>query len=364
MVPNPQDALPLSSLDYESTKREGPEVRDVAAQEHGFDDWTQLERHLRDLEDPKSATSAFERAVEAVIHGELEALRQMLAKSPELIRAQSTRGHRATLLHYVSANGIEGFRQKSPANSADITRLLLDSGAEVDATIFVYRHEHATLALTATSTPPREAGVQIPVLDVLLEYGAAIDYPEEDRNVIRDCFFNGCPEAAEFLARRGARLSLEAAAGIGRLDEVKRLLPAHRNDLQRAFLLACGFGQDEVVEYLLEHGADLRDDAGTKEAPLHWAVMGSQVSTAKLLIERGAPLEQLNGYNGTPLGQALWSFVFGSRTVDYVPVAETLLEAGAQIEPGTLAWLDKQTRRSAHEKEQIAAMLRRYGAGS
>jgi len=39
------------------------------------------------------------------------------------------RRHHATLLHYVGANGIESFRQKTPANAVDIARLLLDAGA-------------------------------------------------------------------------------------------------------------------------------------------------------------------------------------------------------------------------------------------
>jgi hypothetical protein len=41
-------------------------------------------------------------------------------------------------LHYCSANGVEGYRQKTPKNIVEITRILLEAGAEVDARADVY----------------------------------------------------------------------------------------------------------------------------------------------------------------------------------------------------------------------------------
>ena len=68
----------------------------------------------------------------------LRALKRILRDNPTLIRARSSREHGATLLHYVSANGVEGYRQRTPKNIVAIARLLLDAGAEVDATADVY----------------------------------------------------------------------------------------------------------------------------------------------------------------------------------------------------------------------------------
>ena len=42
----------------------------------------------------------------------------------ERVTAQDPPVHRATLLHYLAANGVEGLRQRSPANAAEIARLL------------------------------------------------------------------------------------------------------------------------------------------------------------------------------------------------------------------------------------------------
>jgi hypothetical protein len=55
--------------------------------------------------------------------------------------------------------------------------------------------------------------------------------------------------------------------------------------------------------------------------------------------------EQLNGYGGTPLGQAGWSFVNGDPDDDYVPIFDALLAAGAHIEDG-LAGLARQAERA------------------
>ncbi len=137
---------------------------------------------------------------------------------------------------------------------------------------------------------------------------------------------------------------------------------ANEEKLQRGFLWACEYGHDDVVDFLLAHGANLRDQAKTEETALHWAVVGGQLSTIQLLLEHGAPLEELNAYGGTALGQAGWSFVNGDPEIDYVPIFETLLGAGARIKDGWLAWLDKQERRPAIVKARIAEVLRRYGA--
>src|SRR5207244_3696969 len=73
------------------------------------------------------------------------------------------------------ANGIEDFRQKTQANIVEITRLLLDSGADVNAESDAYGGRSMTLGLVATSMHPKEAGLQIPLLELLLERGAIIE---------------------------------------------------------------------------------------------------------------------------------------------------------------------------------------------
>ena len=347
----------------------------VIARAHGFPNWSRFARHIHNTTDTDSRQARFEAAADAVVTGDVSTLKQLLRENLGLARQRSTREHRATLLHYCSANGVEGYRQKTPKNIVEIVRILLESGAEVDAGAEVYGGDCTTLGLAATSVHPEKAGVQEDLMRVLLDHGAAMDKPGVTggrHSLIRGCLANGRPRAARWLAEHGAKLDLEGAAGTGSLDAVKTFFesngelkpPASRQDLQRGFVWACGYGGEDVVQFLLSRGADLGDDAGSGEPPLHMAVVGANLPVVKLLIARGAPLDQLNGYGGTPLGQAGWSFVNGDPDADYVPVFEALLAGGAQIEDRWLAWLDRQRGRTVEQKARIAEVLRRYGAGS
>src|SRR5215468_6876118 len=190
------------------------------ARGHGFASWPKFARHLEALARANSPVSNFEAAVDAIISGDRATLEKLLTENPELARARSTRDHRSTLLHYVSANGVEDFRQKTPKNIVEITRLLLKAGADVNAESDAYGGRSTTLGLTATSCHPEDAGVQLPLMDLLIDKGAMIDGPDGG-SAVNGCLHNGRGEAAEYFASRGARLDLEGAAGVGRLDVVK-----------------------------------------------------------------------------------------------------------------------------------------------
>src|SRR5579859_7839866 len=103
------------------------------ARAHGFASWPEFARHIDALERDSSGTAAFESAVDAIVSGDIVTLARLLKERPGLVRERSTRDHHATLLHYVSANGVEDFRQKTPKNIVEIARLLLDAGADVNA---------------------------------------------------------------------------------------------------------------------------------------------------------------------------------------------------------------------------------------
>jgi ankyrin repeat protein len=365
----------LSNSESRATKCTLAGAQFVIARSHGFESWPKFSRHLVSLARADSSTSQFELAADAIVSGDLHSLQRLLKANPELIRAGSSREHRATLLHYVSANGVEGYRQKTPKNVVQIAEALLQAGAEVDAEAGVYGGRSTALSLAATSIHPLRAGVQNALLKVLLDHGATLDSAHRGRALITVCLANGGQSAAVFLADYGAPLDLEGAAGVGRLDVVKSffnqdgsLKPgASAEQLQRGFLWACEFGRNDVVEFLLVKGADLRGQADTGQSGLHWAVAGGHLSTVKLLLEGGAPLEELNAYGGTPLGQALWSFINGDPEIDNIPILEELLAAGARIEAGALAWLEKewlekQPRRPAAAKARIAQLLCLHGA--
>ena len=301
-----------------------------------------------------ASESRFEAAADAIVSGDIGTLERLLREEPGLIHARSQREHRATLLHYVSANGVEGYRQKTPQNIVEITQILLRAGAEIDATATVYGGGCTTLGLAATSVHPERAGVQEALLQTLLDHGAYIDRPSAAGNgqsIVTGCLANGRPKAAEFLASRGARLDLVAAAGLGRIDLVETLYPqATSEQVRDAFLWACEYGRNSVVEFLFANGADLAAHRHDGQTALHWAVIGGQLETVKLLLRHKAPLEVQNSYGGTVLGQALWSAAHGGDPELYVAILQALVEAGAKV-----------PQRHASVNEQVDRWLAQHG---
>lgn len=73
---------------------------------------------------------------------------------PALVRARSSRPHRATLLHCSGANGTEDPRQRTPPNAPAVAELLLARGADPDAESRIYGAADTTLTLMRC-TPPR-----------------------------------------------------------------------------------------------------------------------------------------------------------------------------------------------------------------
>ena len=340
------------------------------AREHGFESWPKFARYIEEVTRDNSPVSRFELAADAIIAGDTLTLTRLLQENPGLIRERSTRMHRATLLHYVAANGFEDYRQKSPKNALEIAKLLLNAGAEIDAVADGYSKE-TTLGLMASSIHPKRTGVQIALLETLLEAGASVNGISEESTPLLSALRNGHCEAAEFLAQRGARLDLEGAAGVGRLDVVKSFFAedgslkanATKAQMESGFLWACEYGRNDVVDFLIQKGIDLRTMANTGLTGLHWAVVGGQLVTIKLLLDRGVSLEARNAYGGTALGQALWSAINGEPGIDFSRVIDALIAADAKIEPGLLAWLAQQNGAST-TKVRLEALLRRQGAAS
>jgi hypothetical protein len=336
----------------------------VIARSHGFESWPKFCAHLRSLARASSPVSRFEAAAEAVVNGELATLRRLLSDEQELIRAHSTREHAATLLHYVAANGVEGYRQRTPSNIVDIAEFLLQSGAEIDATANVYGAACTTLGLAATSIHPERSGLQDSLLGLLLDSGADINYcpaNSKQQSIVSECLANGRIKAAQFLASRGAQLGLVESAGLGRIDQVESFFNADgsrketpdRNQLDSALLYACEYGRTLVVEFLLAHGGKMSAQSRDGQTALHHAVIGAHLHTVNLLLKYKPSLEITNSYGGTAFGQALWSAAHGGDTDLYIPILETLLAAGAQvpeqhvpINPPVDAWLAQHGSRA------------------
>ena len=308
----------------------------VIARAHGFESWPKFATHLEAIAHANSEVNHFEQAADAIVTGDATRLTRLLKQHPDLPQARSTRRHNATLLHYVAANGIEDYRQQTPQNIVQITKLLLDSGADVNAIADLYGSS-TTLSLTATSIHPERAGVQDALLQLLLDHGATLNEKSPSGGIVNACLANGRARAAEFLASRGAPLDLEAAAGLGRLDIVKTFVDKSTapestvidQKKLRGFLWACEYGRNEVVDFLLDQGVPIQTQANTGQTALHWAIIGGHEDTVSLLLSHGAELEAKNIYGGTALGQAQWSAAHAGSRIDYTHIIDLLKQHGA-----------------------------------
>jgi len=301
-----------SVADVRAAALELSDAQAVVAREYGFEKWADLAA-FAEAASQDGPVRLFETAVETVIAGDAVALRAMLREHPELARARSTRKHKATLLHYVAANGVEGGRQKTPANALEIAKMLLEAGAEVDALADMYEQQCTTMSLLVSSCHPAKAGLQGKLAELLIDHGAALEGPGSKwQSTLTTALAFGYLDTAETLARRGAPLNnLAAVAGLGRVAETARLLPSADAESRHAALaLAAQHGHAKVVQLLLDAGEDPNrynpDGFHAHSTPLHQAVCAGHAEVVKLLMKRGARLDIRDTiYQGTPLGWAI-----------------------------------------------------------
>jgi hypothetical protein len=213
---------PIADAEIRDAPLSLDDARLAIARHYDFLDWPSLAAHVEAVsqEDP---IFEFESAVEAVVNGDIATLQDALRRDPALVGARSSRVcafdppvHRATLLHYLAANGIEAYRQRTAPNAVEIARTLLQAGAEPDALADMYGAECTTMSMLVSSSHPAEAGLQVPLVELLLDSGAAI----EGRGTrkwgapVFTALAFGMIGAAKVLAERGARIDLPAAAGL------------------------------------------------------------------------------------------------------------------------------------------------------
>jgi len=237
--------------------------------------------------------------------------------------------------------------------------------------LYADRAGSTTLGLAATSCHPAAMGVQIPLLDLLLKHGASVNGLRGGWNPVIAALHNGRGEAAVHLAKRGARLDLEGAAGTGHLDVVKAFFTkggrlkknATKAQMETGLMWACQYGHAKVVDFLLEKGAAV-DAQPHGETGLHWAAYAGHARIVKTLLEWKAPVNiRDRRFDGTPLGWALygWCDCPAARQRGYYDVVARLVAAGATVCPD---WLSESKRGHPMQKKircdhRMLAALRR-----
>lgn len=344
----------LTRLNHPDTNFGPNDARLVVAREHGFVDWPAFLQHIADLKEPGSPIAKFERAVDAVVKGDLPVLQALLQDNPAIVRERSSRGHRATLLHYIAANGTENFRQLTPPNALDIAETLLAAGAEADALADTYDTKWGTaLELLVSSSPPSEAGLQTALAEKLLDYGAAVNGVRNDCAPLVTAIYFHYPKSAEALVERGARVDNVVTAGAmdrtaqlaGYLDDAGKLktgvplvnvewlnvAATPEANLGLAFVWAAMLNRVETVRLLLEKGVSPASKDHRDWTALHWAGYFAYPEIVDLLLAHKAPLEARNEFGGTVLDQTLWGTAHEGVREHHLEIVQKLVDAGAKI---------------------------------
>ncbi len=239
-------------------------------------------RSTRSFDDPVFAAT-FERAADAVVSGDADALRALLREHPELATARSSRPHRCTLLHYLAANGVEGERQKTPANAVEVIELLTGAGSDPDASCYTYRGGpgETTAGLLAGSAPPRDAELTLPMLAVLARGGARLD------------------DAYTLLVR------LYTALQAGDAASTEAPVDASAEVAGQALVESVTFGAIAIMRALLDAGVDVDSRRSDGTTALHQAAFEGNAELVEELLARGADLNLRDAvYDGTPAGWA------------------------------------------------------------
>ncbi len=216
----------------------------------------------------------------AVDQGEVERVRTLLDADSLLAKA-------------VGDHGVTPLHAAAEKDHLEIARLLLESGAELEA------------ETTWGMTP--------------LQWAANM----------------GSQQVGSYLIGRGAWLNMWSAAGLGMLDSVKgfwegadRLKPGAaqnrhhqllsgawekrpppediRGAASDAFYIACRNGHTEVARFLLGQGADIDTRGFFGGTGLHWAAMNGHRETVEFLLESGARADLTDEqFEATPKGWAM-----------------------------------------------------------
>ncbi|KAJ7469650.1 ankyrin repeat-containing domain protein [Mycena latifolia] len=279
--------------------------------------------------------------------GYIDGVRALLANTPDinlqlpsgtLLQVASEYGHmditRLLLQNGADVNargGLNGspLRFASGTGQFNLVQLLLEHGADVNANC-----RHWGTALQSASSTGRTD-----IVHILLENGANIDaVGGEDGTALRVASLWGHIETAQLLLKNGADVDkesgshnnpLRAASEAGCADIVRLLidkgadLDATGGGCASALTITSGKGHTEIVHLLLEKGACV--NMGWKHSDaLSAASSEGHTESVHLLLEHGADVNATNERYGNSLHAAA-----ASRCISNIDIVQVLLDNGA-----------------------------------
>lgn len=263
------------------------------AREYGYPSWPRLKTVVAEASGQDAALNhnerieddAFGQAVDFLDEGNEALLRKHLEDHPELVHQKAVfeGGNyfsEPTLIEFIAENPMR--QHKLPDNIVEIARVILDAGAKDNQ-----KSLDETAMLVASGQISREHGAQIPLINLLCDYGA------DPGAGMHSALAHFEIAAAKQLLKRGAPLDLSTAAALGWMDDVAKLIAqADEEQLQLGLALAAQNNRPKAVSFLLSAGADpnrYNPPGGHSHCTvLHSAIAEGHLDTVKVLVEGGA----------------------------------------------------------------------------
>jgi hypothetical protein len=298
------------------------DARLVVAREYGFPTWRDLVFYVQKAIDEHEhhPSGALAEAFDLIRAGNVDALRSMLDRQPDLVRA-TYRGAAATMLEAVAQPGVFG-ENLGVALGIDrrIVELLIERGSALDT----------PLNLAACFNRAEFVGILL---------GAGADATATEIwgiTPLQTALYHGSREAADLLADVAlVPDALYIAAGAGAIEAMRRwfdtrgllrpdALRAPRPNLadvgwppgpppldtaqavlDEAFALAAFSGRLEAMQWLLDRGASVDGAVHLGLTALHLAVIRGRIEVVEWLVGHGANISLQDGiHHRLPLGWA------------------------------------------------------------
>jgi ankyrin repeat protein len=301
------------------------EARRTLARRHGLSSWTELTRLVQALATGEQPATPFMRAYRAVEDGDVDRLRALVDEHPEVVRQRGTNG-----------NDLFGM-----AGELDVTRLLLERGAEVNR-----GNDYGWTKLHQAGYGNDRA-----LAELLLAAGARTDLSArgDGGTPLIVALFWGHREVVDLLGLEPR--NLRVAAGLGLVDLIDELsgtaaAGAHRRFyrphggfpaweptdapqeiLDEALVWASKSGRVEAIERLVELGAGVDADP-YRGTPLTWAATNGHVTAIRRLVELGADVNGRGTFGGPDHGEGVTALHLAAQS-GRAEAVEALLELGA-----------------------------------
>ena len=209
------------------------------------------------MDDAQLFDALFREAVAAIGAGDLATLERLLAAHPSLARNRLTAP--GSWLRDKIGGALDGFFKNPyllwfvaedvpvhgclPKNIAEVTRVIIRSAQGAPG---LQEQLDSTLRLVCWSGVAERYGVQVELIDTLLDAGASPD--GGPNNALVNCHV----AAAERLVVRGAQLTLASAICLGRWEDAGRLA-ATASELEKQFALVLSAlnGKAEAVRWMV-----------------------------------------------------------------------------------------------------------------